>query len=225
MLSEEQLNIIQNIPCEHHEYIGHYPNAVSPETCNRIIKYFEDLSRVNKNYSRLQSEGTPTQIKKDESINAELSGAFNSQNDSILVTNVDACSLVIENELAKCFHNYKQKYYEGLHHINIWTPYHKVQKTLPSGGYHVWHTEQGGGNYIRRILVYTLYLNDVEEGGETEFLYQRKRYPARQGDICIFPAHFTHPHRGNPPISGEKYIMTGWFESIDTPDDVQLIPK
>jgi len=54
------------------------------------------------------------------------------------------------------------------------------------------------------------YLNDNFEGGETEFLYLNKRVSAKQGRIIIFPAGFTHVHRGNPPIGGEKYIVTSW---------------
>ena len=57
-----------------------------------------------------------------------------------------------------------------------------------------------------------LYLNDVKEGGETEFLYQHKRYQPKEGTLLIFPAGFTHTHRGNPPISNDKYIVTGWLE-------------
>jgi len=57
-----------------------------------------------------------------------------------------------------------------------------------------------------------LYLNDVEEGGETEFLYVKRRVSAKKGRFVLWPAGFTHTHRGNPPLSGEKYIMTGWVE-------------
>ena len=87
----------------------------------------------------------------------------------------------------------------------------KLQKTKKSGGYHVWHHEQVNTDSVNRVLVWTIYLNDVEEGGETEFLYQSKRIKARKGKICIFPAGFTHVHRGNPPLSGDKYILTGWW--------------
>ena len=66
-------------------------------------------------------------------------------------------------------------------------------------------------NTANRILVWTIYLNDVEECGETEFLYQSKRVKAKKGDICIFPAQFNYTHRGNPPLSGDKYIITGWY--------------
>jgi len=55
-------------------------------------------------------------------------------------------------------------------------------------------------------------LNDVEEGGETEFLYLKKRFKPIRDRLLIFPAGFTHTHRGNPPLSGDKYILTGWVE-------------
>ena len=57
-----------------------------------------------------------------------------------------------------------------------------------------------------------MYLNDVDDGGETEFLYQKKRIRPKQGRVLIFPAGFTHTHRGNPPLSGDKYILTSWLE-------------
>ena len=57
-----------------------------------------------------------------------------------------------------------------------------------------------------------IYLNDVEEGGETEFLYQSIRVAPKAGTLLIWPAGFTHTHRGNPPLSGDKYIATGWVQ-------------
>tara|TARA_R100000388_G_C7234554_1_gene156938 strand:- start:48 stop:704 length:657 start_codon:yes stop_codon:yes gene_type:complete len=89
------------------------------------------------------------------------------------------------------------------------TDAYKWQKTLVGGGYHKWHYENTLEK--RRELVWTLYLNDVEEGGETEFLYQHTRIKPEKGLFTIFPANWTHTHRGNPPISNEKYIGTGWY--------------
>ena len=57
-----------------------------------------------------------------------------------------------------------------------------------------------------------LYLNDVDDGGETEFLHQSKRVKPEEGTFLIWPAGFTHMHRGNPPLKGEKYIVTSWVE-------------
>tara|TARA_R110002073_G_scaffold147486_1_gene300232 strand:+ start:90 stop:683 length:594 start_codon:yes stop_codon:yes gene_type:complete len=87
----------------------------------------------------------------------------------------------------------------------------KLQKTKKAGGYHMWHHEHADIESLHRVLTWSIYLNDVEEGGETEFLYQSQRIKARKGKIVIFPAGFTHTHRGNPPLSGDKYILTGWW--------------
>jgi hypothetical protein len=56
-----------------------------------------------------------------------------------------------------------------------------------------------------------VYLNDIVEGGETEFLHQRKRIKPKKGTVLLFPPYFTHTHRGNPPLSNEKYAITGWM--------------
>ena len=60
-------------------------------------------------------------------------------------------------------------------------------------------------------MVWSIFLNDVEEGGETEFLYHSMRVKAKKGSMLLFPAGFTHLHRGNPPMSNTKYIATGWY--------------
>jgi len=88
----------------------------------------------------------------------------------------------------------------------------KIQKTNPGEGFHNWHFEWGNkSKLIDRWGVYTLYLNDVEEGGETEYLHLHKRIQPKKGKLVIFPSGFTHTHRGNPPLKGSKYIVTGWF--------------
>ena len=112
----------------------------------------------------------------------------------------------------KCYPEYVNKYavLQDMPHHQI---YHvKVQKTKPTGGYHVWHCESADAISGRRVLVYTIYLNTIEEGGETEFLYYPRRVKAELGKLVLFPPGFTHTHRGNPPISGTKYIVTGWLE-------------
>ena len=88
----------------------------------------------------------------------------------------------------------------------------KIQKTQPGQGYHIWHAEATNKESSHRLLTWTVYLNDEFEAGETEFLYQHYRYKPQKGDCIIFPAAYTHTHRGNPPIGGDKYIITGWVE-------------
>jgi hypothetical protein len=89
----------------------------------------------------------------------------------------------------------------------------KLQRTLPMGGYHVWHYENGDlPKHFPRELVWMVYLNDMPEGeGETEFLYQKKRIRPTQGTVVFWPAGMTHPHRGLTVYSQPKYILTGWY--------------
>lgn len=91
-----------------------------------------------------------------------------------------------------------------------------LQKYLKgSGGYHHWHSEIYPQNAtcdsLHRVLLWMFYLNDVEQGGETEFLYQDRRIAPKKGRLVIAPAGFTHTHRGNVATSGDKFIATSWI--------------
>ena len=88
-----------------------------------------------------------------------------------------------------------------------------LQKTEPLEGYHTFHCENSNWAYRHRVLAWMIYLNDVEEGGETEWLYQQLKIKPKKNTALIWPGSFTHLHRGNPPISGTKYVLTGWFTS------------
>ncbi|MGF6274272.1 hypothetical protein ABIB38_002652 [Massilia sp. UYP11] len=84
-----------------------------------------------------------------------------------------------------------------------------------SGGYHHWHSEiypqNASCDSLHRVLLWMVYLNDVEDGGETEFLYQGRKIVPKKGRLVIAPAGFTHTHRGNMAKSGDKYIATSWI--------------
>lgn len=86
--------------------------------------------------------------------------------------------------------------------------------TKGEGGYPYWHSEvfpQAEHNEaLHRQMLFMFYLNDVDEGGETEFFYQDRKIKPKAGTMVIAPAFFTHTHRGNVPISNDKYILTSW---------------
>ena len=86
----------------------------------------------------------------------------------------------------------------------------KAKKILPGAGYHDWHFESMELVSASRVTVVQLYLNTINEGGETEFLYMNKRIPAVEGRVVIFPSSYPYTHRGNPPIGQTKYILTTW---------------
>ena len=108
-----------------------------------------------------------------------------------------------------CYAMYAETY-KVLHEFDLQALNVAVQKTEPGQGYHRWHCEQA--KHSHRVAACMMYLNDDFEGGETEFLYQSRRIIPKRGQFLIWPATYTHSHRGNPPLSGKKYIATSWIE-------------
>ena len=83
------------------------------------------------------------------------------------------------------------------------------------GGYPYWHCElypkDPQAETLHRHVLWTLYLNDEFEEGETEFLFQGRKIAPRTGSLLIAPTAFTHTHRGNRPLGGDKFIATSWI--------------
>lgn len=83
------------------------------------------------------------------------------------------------------------------------------------GGYPYWHCElyprDAQAETLHRHLLWTLYLNDDFDAGETEFLFQQRKVVPQAGRLLLAPAAFTHTHRGNRPRGGDKFIATSWI--------------
>ena len=82
------------------------------------------------------------------------------------------------------------------------------------GGYPYWHCElfpkAADAETLHRHVLWTIYLNDGFDEGETEFFHQQRKIVPRTGSLLIAPTAFTHTHRGNRPLDGDKYIATSW---------------
>jgi len=183
------------------DFIGVYEKAVPKEWCNLVIKIFE--KNPKNQISRLESEGAFFHQKKD----------LHLVKDTVSFETQKPLLNLLQNIILP---NYNSYYcFNSGHESNFYIDDFKVQKTSPSEGYHLWHWENNGNiEVINRLFAWTVYLNDIKKGGETEFLYQSLRIPPKQGTVCIFPATFTHTHRGNPPLKNSKYIVTGWVNYL-----------
>ena len=193
------------------EFVGIYENAFTIKECEDTIKLFERYHETGYTYGRLGEHNDVLNFKDDTA------------------ASINPCIEIDGNlDFIRTFH---EKFYDYIYPLyNIQYPelqrlrkhkvkHIKLQKTAPTQGYHTWHCEHDAEIGIQdRILSWILYLNNVEEGGETEFLYQSMRIKPKTGTLILFPAHFTHTHRGNPPLSNVKYIATGWVEFLNTPE-------
>jgi hypothetical protein len=185
-------------------FIGVYDNYITQDDCNKAIKLYEDQNKFNNTINRIGGEKASILQKQDQ----QFFAASNNidiwwDNLKTMMVNFDlAWNHYLKNTGASQAYDGGPFYFTNL----------KIQKTLPTEGYHVWHIEHSKGfENEARAFVFSIYLNDVEEGGETEFLHFSKRTKPKTGRIVIWPAAFPYIHRGNPPLSGEKYILTSWM--------------
>lgn len=191
------------------DFVGIYEDAFSLDYCNEVIRQFEILNEQGFTSSR-QKLNMGTKVEKDDT--AVWTGEFH-----VNETETSGMHISIGQEFNnvywdQCYPHYSENFavMKNMEHHTIYG--NKVQKTGIGGGFHQWHCETMGRAHGNRLLTHIVYLNDVEDGGETELLYYHKRFKPKAGTMLIFPAAYTHTHRGNPPLSNEKYIITGWTE-------------
>ena len=86
-----------------------------------------------------------------------------------------------------------------------------IQRYDPTGHFLKVHSERTTISTAHRVLAWMTYLNDVEDGGATHFVYQDLDVRPEKGKTLIWPAEWTHAHQGRVLNSGQKYIITGWM--------------
>jgi hypothetical protein len=189
------------------DFIGIFENVFPDGFCKHLIEEFNANQKLGITTNRLQSENTEGHYKSDNQLfcngrNLELN----------VFENKNTYDMFFEG-LQKCYDLYVTKF-SVLKDTKVICRNFKIQKTKNGEGYHVWHHEQGNNHQNNRSLVFMLYLNSLSDDacGETEFLYQQRRIKPAANTMLIWPAAYTHAHRGNA-VYGEntKYIATGWF--------------
>ena len=168
--------------------------------CDEIIDY--SLSSPNRHSGKILGEnGKPV-------VNKEIKDSM----DSVLNHNVPLCTKYM-NWLGRILHEYRLKYdvLETYEFIDI-EPVN-IQHYPAGGGYPMWHNERINGTfpYCNRYLVFTTYLNTVEDQGGTAFKYQDLTIKAEKGLTMIWPSDFPFTHRGVISPIEEKFIVTGWI--------------
>tara|TARA_B110000914_G_C15345540_1_gene391315 strand:- start:158 stop:763 length:606 start_codon:yes stop_codon:yes gene_type:complete len=75
------------------------------------------------------------------------------------------------------------------------------------------HTERSSIDTLHRVFAWMTYLNDVdvEDGGSTYFSHYDLQVQPKKGLTLIWPAEWTHAHKGNLLQANSKYIITGWM--------------
>lgn len=76
-----------------------------------------------------------------------------------------------------------------------------------------WHTDSTNIKTCKRFLALFWYLNTVQEGGSTDFIAFDENWSikAEVGKLVVFPPNWIYFHKGNPPISNEKYLLSTYL--------------
>ena len=183
-------------------FIGIYDNILSSQQCKEIIEWVETQPLQR---GRTRSRGKIV-------VNLKSKSSWDVPYTKTSFPNKTFVDLIINNALADCTPLYR-KSHPDLDKIDSWDVYnnYNIQKYNPNEGYYTLHCENGGGKGIQRVLVWMIYLNTVTDKGGTYFSSYDKTIRAKEGRVVIWPAYWTHHHKGVVSKTQTKYIATGLY--------------
>lgn len=178
---------------------------IPKKVCDDMILYFH--KNKNKQYPGLQYDHN----KELDKVNTNVKESI----DLTITTDMFKDNEVFNyiQQLSDVIINYEKKYPMAKNN----SPYALIdffymQHYPPGGGFKVWHHERFKSSQ-NRLFVFMTYLNDVPNGG-TKFFHQKIISPAKKGLTLMWPADWTHTHKGQITKKHEKYIITGWFKFL-----------
>jgi hypothetical protein len=179
--------------------------SISRELCNDIINLFE---QEDSRYAGLTSSGLNKNIKDTTDFIITKGGTRWDKINKVLSTELNNNL----NECIKKYNNMVHPNYQIFSTTYLTSASMQLQKYEKNVGKYVYHEDSRCDFTDRKIrkLTFLWYLNDVEEGGETEF-WSKYSIKPEAGKLVLFPACWTFPHTGKVPISNDKYIITGWL--------------
>ena len=194
---------------EYKDFVGIYDESVPIDLCEMFVKNYEEAKKnrtiidmTKENESGFVETTLPLVRKDDVAYVAPL----------FSTTYPRPPVKAYFKFLSECVRWYMKRYgimFDG----PIYNDLFKIHKVGKSEGYHQWHYERSSPETLDRLMAYMTYLEVPKKGGETEFLHQSLRIEPVVGRTLIWPAGYTHMHRGNPPLDGEKMYITGWLNT------------
>ena len=184
------------------DHIGIYNDVYSDTQIKKWISYFDHCSEVGLTYKRHND------LVRDEGLDVLHSFYHN------------------EVDLRYIIEDFHQPFFDGpyTHYTNEYAVLKtiqchrildvKVQKTVPGQG-HIMHGTvrvqcmKTDLDFVLSCCISTML---KKEEKLNSFIKRLGSKPVKN-QLLIWPAGYTHTHRGNPPISGAKYILTGWVET------------
>ncbi len=190
-------------PCERlKDYIKVYDDICDTETCNQIVEAFNSQEDYHVYIDRLKR---PT---------------FTEMNISQRYLEKDPQWIIFQKQIQTFFIEAVSKYMDEL---DIGPDFpakyafeeFRIKKySANSADEFADHVDVGDYNSARRFLVCFLYLNDVEEGGTTDFPKINHAITPKCARILVFPPNWMYRHAGRPVTKGTKYILGSYLHYL-----------
>lgn len=207
-------------------YIYINENSLSRDLCDEIINKFEEQEGKGRGHT---FGGIQPKVKDTTDYNIEINNPKWSRiRDALIIELINNIEIYTSKLDTPMYHsqpddindlnpNHKKKNFKELTANGLFFETIMIQKYKSKKGRYVYHNDFSSESDKKRyrVLTYIYYLNDVEEGGETQFWDNYKIKP-QKGKLVLFPASWTYPHSGLMPISHDKYIITGWIYTNNT---------
>ena len=189
----------EKIETKNENFIGCW-NIDNPNLCLSIIEFFE-------NNPQLHVKGSVTSGDKNAKKTTDLTifpNDLKKENFSIFKEYF--------NQLYNCYADYQLQWpFLKEHFSTLDISSFNVQKYNPGDHFSVIHCERDSVN-MHRVFAWMTYLNDIKaENGATYYSHYDVKIKPEKGKTLIWPAEWTHAHKGEVLNKGNKYIITGWM--------------
>tara|TARA_E500000331_G_scaffold3457_1_gene3468 strand:+ start:290 stop:907 length:618 start_codon:yes stop_codon:yes gene_type:complete len=190
-------------PCERLiDYIKVYDDICDKETCDGIVELFESQEEHHSYIDRLtRPTFTEMNISQRYAARDVAWMGFQKEVQAMFVeavsTYMDELDLGPDFPAKYAFEEFRVKRYR-----------HNSTDEFAD------HVDVGDYNSARRFLVCFLYLNDVEDGGTTDFPKINCAITPKCARILVFPPNWMYRHAGRPVTKGTKYILGSYLHYL-----------
>ena len=191
------------------DFIYEIKNSIPDELCDDIINMYE---LEDNKYGGLVFSGLRKDIKDTTDLIISKNEKRWERVEKILYNTLTNCFAEYMSHMNKSEYTSNNITYNLLESNKAYINNFMIQKYEKCKGKYIYHNDFSV-NFEKkayRVVTFIWYLNNVTEGGETEFWGNYTIKPEK-GKLVFFPASWCYPHRGKMPISDDKYIITNWF--------------
>jgi prolyl 4-hydroxylase len=178
-------------------YVRYYDGALTAEFCAQMVDAFESSAHLQATQTRGKQAGLNNsswvELNVSRFADAAFLGFFHAQIDKYLAIYNKSLALTLPIPTSAKLDELRIKRYRAGGDDNFEPHFDSYQQKSA------------------RYLVFLWYLNDVADGGETQFVDLDIAVAPRVGRLLMFPPYWMFQHAGLPPLSNDKYIISTYL--------------